>query len=115
MTEKLERKCQAEKANDIEDLCKWMLEVKRIDDSHHAKWLEFEEIARTTHNKACKSNALSEPSCCANTNNGGSSRYHTLHTAINFTALKIYENSLCKWEECKRIWGPCIFYAKSQI
>jgi hypothetical protein len=30
----------------------------------------------------------------------------TLHTGMNFTAPKIYENSLCKWEECKRIWRP---------
>jgi hypothetical protein len=80
MTEKLARKCQAEKANDIEDLRKWMLEVKRIDDGHCAERLEFEEIARTTHNEACKSNALSEPSRHANasytTNNGGSGGYH---------------------------------------
>jgi hypothetical protein len=36
----------------------------------------------------------------------------TLHTAMNFMALKIHENSLYKWEECKRIWGPCTSYAK---
>jgi hypothetical protein len=34
---------------------------------------------------------------------------------MNFTALKISENLLCKQEECKRIWGPCISYAKFQI
>jgi hypothetical protein len=39
----------------------------------------------------------------------------TLHTAMNFTAIKIHENSLCKQEECKRIWGPCISYVKFQI
>jgi hypothetical protein len=43
------------------------------------------------------------------------SRRPTLHTAMNFTALKIYENSLCKQEECKRIWGLCMSYAKFQI
>jgi integral membrane sensor domain MASE1 len=39
----------------------------------------------------------------------------SLHTAMNFTAIKTYENCLCKWEECNRIWGPCISYAKFQI
>jgi hypothetical protein len=40
MIKKLTRKCQAKKANDIEDICKWMLEVKRINDSHCAEHLE---------------------------------------------------------------------------
>jgi hypothetical protein len=44
-----------------------------------------------------------------------SSQPITLHTAMIFTALTIYENLLCKQEECKRILCPCISYAKFQI
>jgi hypothetical protein len=39
----------------------------------------------------------------------------TLQTGMNFTAPKIYENSLHKWEECKRLWSHCISFAKFQI
>jgi hypothetical protein len=69
MTEKLARKCQTEKTNEIEDLQKWMLEVKRIDDGHRAEIM----VARTTRHELRKANGLSEPSRCANTNNSRTS------------------------------------------
>jgi hypothetical protein len=39
----------------------------------------------------------------------------TLQTGMNFTAPKIYENSLCEWEECKGLWSPHISFANFQI
>jgi hypothetical protein len=72
MTDKLAKKCQNKKVGDIEDLCKWMLEVKRVDDDLRTECIEFEEISRMARNESCKANALGEPSRranIANTNN----------------------------------------------
>jgi hypothetical protein len=63
MTDKLARKCKAEKLQEIEELRTWLLEVKRVDDAMRADCQElFEELAKTARAESRKGNPLGEPS-----------------------------------------------------
>jgi hypothetical protein len=68
MTDRLARKCKAEKTQEIEEFRAWLLDVKRIDDAIRADRVElFEEIAKNSRAESRKTNPLGEPSRRGNT------------------------------------------------
>jgi hypothetical protein len=66
MDELLARRCMHAKANKVQGLKKWLVEVKRLDDLMRAERKEFESIARAGRESNRRSNPLGEPSQRAN-------------------------------------------------
>jgi hypothetical protein len=75
MMDRLAKKCKNEKVQDVVEFCKWLLDVKWIDDAMRTNRLKFEEIAGSTRNESRKTNPMGEPSHRANVSK--TSNYNT--------------------------------------
>jgi hypothetical protein len=77
MEEHLSKKVNSEKVNKENNFKKWLADMKRIDKGMKSECEEFERIACSTRETGHRSNALTEPSCHANTGNYSASALST--------------------------------------